>query len=163
MKPKIIAVMLSQSDNALALEMAPKGNDVVAAAPGSAEYAAALKDTDYLAGALCLPWGGVAYYQFGGTTRTSLGAGTYLQWEVMKHYRELGFSRYVLGQVASGPTPAEAKFAVGISPFKRRFGATELPSASRGYVLRPWRHAIWRTLGRFRRSAEEMRSWTTPE
>jgi phosphoglycerate dehydrogenase-like enzyme len=50
MHPKIIAVMLNERDNTLALEMAPKGFDVIAAAPGSAEYAAALKDTEYLVG-----------------------------------------------------------------------------------------------------------------
>jgi glyoxylate reductase/D-3-phosphoglycerate dehydrogenase len=50
MNPKIIAVMLQQRDNALALEMAPKGYDVIAASPGSAEYARALKDAEYLVG-----------------------------------------------------------------------------------------------------------------
>lgn len=106
----------------------------------------AVRDTDYLAGALCYRWGSVAYWQFGGTRRQSLGAGAFLHWEIMKYYAAQGVRRYVLGQVAAQEDPANAKFSVGISRFKRHFGPEERPSATRLYVMRPWRHAMWTRL-----------------
>jgi hypothetical protein len=122
----------------------------------------AVQGSDYLAGEMCLAWGKVAYYQFGGTARVNVGAGAYLHWQVMNHYKERGMARYVLGQVAVEDDPANPKFVVGISRFKRHFGPEEVPSASRFYILRQRRHQIWTRLSGWARRVRRLATWTTP-
>jgi hypothetical protein len=117
---------------------------------GVAELFFATRGSEDLAGALCLRFGSTAYYQFGGTIRSTVGAGAYLQWRIVNVYKESGAQRYVLGQVAAEDEPGNPRFAGGISMFKRKFGPHETASASMYYVLRPWRHTVGAGLSRLK-------------
>ena len=114
--------------------------------PGHAELFFVTGGGELLAGALCLTFGDVAYWEYGGTRRGSAGAGTLLHWRLIEHLRARGFSRYLLGQVAARDDPRNPKFAVGITRFKRHFGVVETASSSATWVLRPLPHAAWRAL-----------------
>jgi len=127
----------------------------------AAELFFAAKDGEYMAGAMCMWQGHTAYWQFGGTRRQAFGAGAFLQWKIIQHYRGRGLERYLLGQVAAEPDPANAKFAGGISRFKRHFGPEESPSEIRLYVLRPWRHRIWSGLAGTTAMMRKAAVWTT--
>ena len=114
-----------------------------------------------LAGALCLTFGPVAYWLFGGTARQGMGAGPLLQWRLIQHLKGRGFARYVLGQVAAADDPANPKFAQGITRFKRHLGPEEIGSATRTYVLKPWRHAAWRVAAAAAARVRKHSTWTT--
>jgi Acetyltransferase (GNAT) domain len=99
-----------------------------------------------LAAALISRFGDTAYYAFSGTESNGLGAGTLLQWEIMKFLKRRGVKKYVLGQVAPEVDHDNEKFSVGISRFKRRFGAQEVPSSTSHYVFKDRHDTVWRTL-----------------
>jgi GNAT acetyltransferase-like protein len=134
---------------------------VVESLDGAADLFFAVRGGEYLSGALCLWHGDVAYWQFGGSVRQNLGAGAFLQWRMIQHYQQRGMKRYVLGQVAAAGDSANAKFAVGISRFKRHFGPEETPSTTRLYVLRPARHSIWSRLLAGAAFLRSYTGWTT--
>ena len=83
-----------------------------------------------------------AYYAYGGTTSAPLtGAANLLQWEAIRHFRDLGTRRYDF--CGARIDPDEGTKAAGLVMFKERFGAELV----RGYMwksaLRPLKAAIY--------------------
>jgi len=111
------------------------------------------EDRRPLASALLTGLGGTVYYAFAGNERNSLGAGQFLQWEVIRRLKEEGISFYVMGQVASEVDQQNLKFSIGISRFKRRFGLSEEPSQSARYVRKPALYRTWHALLRVYRAS----------
>jgi len=133
----------------------------LAAMPDVSDLFYAVDGAEYLAGVLCLAWGGTVYYQFGGTARVNVGAGAYLHWKVIDHYRRRGMRRYVLGQVAIADDPGNPRFALGITRFKRQFGPVEVASRSTWYLLRPGRHWVARVAAAVVAPARGIVRWMT--
>ncbi|MBL4734718.1 MAG: hypothetical protein JKY18_05150 [Flavobacteriales bacterium] len=100
--------------------------------------------SDYLSGALNERFGNFATYTFAGNEKNNLGSGNFLQWEIMKTYKQLGISKYILGQVAPQKDPGNLKFSEGISRFKRRFGTTEVSTHSQTYILNKLYFKVWK-------------------
>ena len=116
----------------------------VLAAQGLASLYFAYHGEQALTGALLFSYGKYCYYAFGGTVPNNLGAGNFLHWEIMSILQQEGFSKYFLGQVASGDGhAANVKFVEGISQFKRRFGTEEVPGSSDRYVFHPFKNSLW--------------------
>jgi lipid II:glycine glycyltransferase (peptidoglycan interpeptide bridge formation enzyme) len=99
-----------------------------------------------LSAALIQKFGEQAYYAFGGSVQNNLNAGHYLHWNIMLEYNKAGITHYILGEVANEVDMKNIKFSKGITEFKTRFGTTNIPSASREYIIRPVRFFMWQKL-----------------
>ena len=91
-------------------------------------------------------FGDTAYYSFGGTRKNDLCAGHLLHWQIILECKRLGLKRYCFGQVTAGYENDSAKFAKGISQFKRRFGGLEVPSAMTTYVFNKPKYFLWKMI-----------------
>ncbi len=100
----------------------------------------------YLCGALLYNCGKNSLYNFGGTVKNSIGAGQFLHWEIMKHLKAEGFKNYFLGETSFEKTEANLKFTEGITKFKLRFGAEQLPAQHTGFALHPMKLKTWNLL-----------------
>jgi len=116
---------------------------------GRATLFVARSGDEPLAAAMVHRFGRVAYYDFGGVRRDRTGAGHLLHWHIAARLREGGVARYVLGQVASPEGHHDARFAEGISRFKRSFGTREDASHAALFVMRPLRHVLWKAVTRW--------------
>ncbi len=97
----------------------------------------------YLCGALLYNFGKSSLYNFGGTVKNSLGAGQFLHWEIMKYLKVSGFQNYFLGETSLEITKTNLKFSEGITKFKLRFGAQQIPVSHTGYALKPMQLKLW--------------------
>lgn len=100
----------------------------------------------YLCGALLYNYGKNSLYNFGGTIKNSIGAGQFLHWEIIKHLKAAGFKNYFLGETSIEKSEANLKFSEGITKFKLRFGAEQLPAQHTGYALQPMKLKAWNLL-----------------
>lgn len=78
-----------------------------------------------------------ADYTFGGNKRNSLGAGQFLQWNIIKYLKNNNVKKYSLGQVAKEKDENNLKFTEGITKFKMRFGCSLEEGNSFYYVYKP--------------------------
>lgn len=88
-------------------------------------------------------YGTTAYYEFGGSVQNSLGAGNYLQWEIIKLLKKKNIHKYYLGQIAEDVSEKNIKFSLGITKFKVRFGVNEQSSFKKEYVLNITKNYFW--------------------
>ncbi|MEI6346627.1 MAG: hypothetical protein WCP69_01650 [Bacteroidota bacterium] len=82
-------------------------------------------------------FGVVADYTFGGNKKNSLGAGQFLQWNIIKSLKNIGIQKYSLGQVAKELDAENLKFSEGISKYKMRFGCNTIEAKSVSYIFKP--------------------------
>ncbi|GDX52827.1 hypothetical protein LBMAG27_18740 [Bacteroidota bacterium] len=114
----------------------------------SAQLVFAKQNGNYLCGALLYNYGKSSLYNFGGTIKNSIGAGQFLHWEIMKYLKVNGFQNYFLGETSLELSESNLKFSKGISKFKLRFGAQQLPTQHTGYALKPVQLKFWNLLKR---------------
>ncbi len=112
----------------------------------AAQLAFAKHEGNYLCGALLYNYGLKSLYNFGGTIKNSIGAGQFLHWEIMKYLKANNFHHYLLGETSLEVNESNRKFSEGITKFKLRFGAEQLPTYHRGFVLKPMQLKIWNRL-----------------
>ncbi len=101
-----------------------------------------------LSAAFVIQYGKYAMYSFGGNIKNQLGAGHLLHWNIAMQYQQLGYERYMLGQVAmeNATYNNNNKFIYGISRFKNDFGTAALPSARIDIISNPIQYKIWSLL-----------------
>lgn len=93
---------------------------------------------EYLSVALIQIYGKIADYTFGGNKKNDLGAGQFLQWNIMNELKNVGIEKYSLGQTAIMKNEDNIKFSKGISDFKIRFGTKEYKCFKQTSVLKPF-------------------------
>ena len=111
-----------------------------------AQIAFVKDENEIISAALIYMFGKKAYYAFGGNKKSSSGAGQFLHWEIMKSLKKNEFSFYSLGETALAKDDANEKFSTGITSFKLKFGANQLPTFHRGYALKPLSAGIWKLM-----------------
>ncbi len=112
----------------------------------SAQLVFANHEGNYLCGALLYNYGLKSLYNFGGTAKNSIGAGQFLQWEIMKYLKKNNYHKYYLGETSLEIEESNRKFSEGITKFKLRFGADQIPTFHKGYALHPMKLKIWKLL-----------------
>lgn len=112
----------------------------------AAEIVFAKQNENYLCGALLYTYGEKSLYAFGGTSPNLSGAGQFLQWEIMKHLKQCAVQFYLLGETALERNSENLKFSEGITKFKMRFGAIQLPVSHHGFVRSPLQLKLWKIL-----------------
>ena len=105
-----------------------------------------LWNSQLLSGAWVTIYGSSAYYEFGGSFPNSMGAGNYLQWEIIKELKDRKIQKYYFGQIAFDFDSANLKFSEGISKFKIRFGVSSADSYKKTYTLKRIEYALWNAL-----------------
>lgn len=104
------------------------------------------QNEEYLSAGLIQKYGNKADYTFGGNKRNSLGAGQFLQWNVIKFLKENGFKEYSFGQVATELDNSNLKFTKGISNFKLRFGPNRKKCFSQKMIFNPFYYKLFNSL-----------------
>lgn len=112
----------------------------------SAQLVFASHEGKYLCGALLYNFGKISIYNFAGTIKNNLGAGQLLHWEIIKRLKDKGYQSYFLGETSFEKNDANLKFTQGITKFKLRFGAAQIPTFHKEYALYPMKLKIWKLL-----------------
>lgn len=112
----------------------------------SAQLVFANHEGNYLCGALLYNYGLKSLYNFGGTAKNSIGAGQFLQWEIMKYLKKNNYHKYYLGETSLEIEESNRKFSEGITKFKLRFGPDQIPTFHKGYALHPMKLKVWKLL-----------------
>ena len=115
-------------------------------ANNSAQLVFAKHNEKYLSAALLYNYGSVSLYSFGGNSKNSIGSGQFLQWEIMKYLKQKNYQSYFLGETSFEKNDANLKFTQGITKFKLRFGAAQIPTFHKEYALYPMKLKIWKLL-----------------
>lgn len=96
-----------------------------------------------LAGALITFYGKTVYYSFGGTRKTSAGAGVFLHWELIKLFQNRGFEKYFLGTIT-----LKDDYSAGVNRFKNHFDPEKAEISDYLSVFHRKRYEIWQVLVR---------------
>jgi len=109
-----------------------------------------VRDSDtILSVAFVQSFGEIADYTFGGNKRNSLGAGQFLQWNIIKYLKNSNVKKYSLGQVAKEKDENNLKFTEGITKFKMRFGCFRQEGCTYVYIYKPMYNKVFNLMKKY--------------